>query len=65
MTVSIAPPGPLSLVPFVSVEDMMRLVLARGIERVLADLADYIEEDFRRWEASTRRRASPPIRPRA
>lgn len=43
-------PGPMSLVPFVSVEDMMKLVLARGIERVLRELAAYIEADFLRWE---------------
>jgi ornithine cyclodeaminase len=42
-------PASLNLVPFVSVEHMMQLVLATGIERVLMDLARYIEEDFRRW----------------
>ena len=36
-------------VPFVSVENMMRLVHAIGLERMLVELADYIEEDFRRW----------------
>jgi ornithine cyclodeaminase len=45
-----APPGPLSLVPFVSVENMMGLVLETGVERVLCELAAYIEADFRRWE---------------
>lgn len=44
------PPGPLSLVPFVSVQHMMQLVNATGVEQMLADLAVYIEEDFRRWE---------------
>ena len=44
------PPGPLSLVPFVSVEQMMQLVNATGVERMLVDLAGYIEDDFRRWE---------------
>jgi len=39
----------LNIVPFVSVDHMMKLVLAIGIERFLTDLADYIEEDFRRW----------------
>lgn len=48
MTVSV--PGPLSLVPFVSVEHMMRIVLKIGIERFLSELAAYIEEDFRRWD---------------
>jgi ornithine cyclodeaminase len=42
-------PGPLSLVPFVSVDDMMRLVTETGVERFLTDLAGYIEADFRRW----------------
>lgn len=39
----------LNLVPFVSVDNMMRLVLHLGIERVLTDLAAEIERDFRRW----------------
>jgi len=46
------PPGPpegSNLVPFVSVDNMMKLVHAIGVERVLTELADYIEEDFRRW----------------
>ncbi|PSL20703.1 ornithine cyclodeaminase [Shimia abyssi] len=44
------PPSEKALVPFVSVDNMMRLVHHIGIETVLRDLADYIEEDFRRWE---------------
>lgn len=36
-------------VPFVSVDNMMKLVLHLGIERVLTDLAAEIEADFRRW----------------
>jgi ornithine cyclodeaminase len=39
----------LNLVPFVSVDKMMKLVLHLGIERVLVDLAAEIETDFRRW----------------
>lgn len=39
----------LNLVPFVSVDNMMKLVLHLGIERVLVDLAVEIEGDFRRW----------------
>ncbi|QYK40281.1 MAG: ornithine cyclodeaminase [Paracoccaceae bacterium] len=39
----------LNLVPFVSVDHMMRLVLRLGIERVMTDLAAEIEADFRRW----------------
>ncbi len=41
----------LNLVPFVSVDNMMKLVLHLGVERVLIDLAARIESDFRRWEA--------------
>ncbi len=46
------PPGPglLSLVPFVSVDHMMRIVWDIGVERMIVELAAYIEEDFRRWE---------------
>ncbi len=40
----------LNLVPFVSVDHMMKLVNTVGIERFLTDLAAYIEDDFRRWE---------------
>ncbi|MGB8812439.1 MAG: ornithine cyclodeaminase, partial [Paracoccaceae bacterium] len=39
----------LNLVPFVSVDRMMKLVLHLGIERVLRDLAAEIEADFLRW----------------
>ncbi|MEB2847380.1 ornithine cyclodeaminase [Rhizobiales bacterium RZME27] len=40
----------LNIVPFVSVENMMDLVLATGAETFLRELATYVEEDFRRWE---------------
>ncbi|WP_262299097.1 ornithine cyclodeaminase [Microvirga sesbaniae] len=40
----------LNIVPFVSVDHMMKLVNAIGVERFLTDLAAYIEEDFQRWE---------------
>lgn len=43
-------PSARAFVPFVSVENMMRLVHQIGVETVLEELADYIEEDFRRWE---------------
>ena len=39
----------LNLVPFVSVDHMMKLVHSIGVERVLTDLATAIEADFRRW----------------
>ena len=41
--------SPLAIVPFVSVDNMMRLVLSVGVERFLIELSTYIEEDFRRW----------------
>ena len=40
----------LNVVPFVSVDHMMKLVHAIGIERMLSEIAVYIEDDFRRWE---------------
>ena len=43
-------PSDKALVPFVSVDNMMRLVHHIGIEPMLRGLADYIEADFRRWE---------------
>lgn len=42
-------PSALAFVPFVSVENMMHLVNAIGVETFIADLASYIEADFRRW----------------
>jgi len=41
----------LNIVPFVSVDHMMKLVLSVGVETFLKELADYVEEDFRRWES--------------
>jgi ornithine cyclodeaminase len=43
-------PSDKAFVPFVSVENMMRLVHHIGIERVLTELTGVIEADFRRWE---------------
>jgi ornithine cyclodeaminase len=39
----------LNLVPFVSVDHMMKLVHHIGVERLIADLATEIEADFMRW----------------
>lgn len=39
----------LNTVPFVSVENMMRLILDIGVEDAMAGIAEYIEQDFRRW----------------
>ncbi|MFD1745478.1 ornithine cyclodeaminase [Rhizobium helianthi] len=44
-------PSKLALVPFVSVENMMRLVHHIGVETVLRELANEIEADFLRWAA--------------
>jgi ornithine cyclodeaminase len=40
----------LNVVPFVSVDNMMKLVLGIGVERFLVELAAFIEEDFARWQ---------------
>lgn len=40
----------LNIVPFVSVDRMMKLVLHIGVEKFLTELAAYIEEDFGRWD---------------
>lgn len=42
-------PSDLAMVPFVSVEHMMGLVNHLGIERVLVELTDAVEADFKRW----------------
>lgn len=43
-------PSPLAFIPFVSVANMMRLVHHCGIEQVLLELTNVVEEDFRRWD---------------
>ncbi len=43
-------PSHKALVPFVSVDNMMRLVHSIGVETMLRDLAEYVEADFKRWE---------------
>ncbi|MGR3711819.1 MAG: ornithine cyclodeaminase [Shimia sp.] len=43
-------PSDKAFVPFVSVDNMMRIVHHIGVEQVLIDLAAYVEADFRRWE---------------
>lgn len=45
-----AAPSELAYVPFVSVENMMRLIHRIGIDEMLQGIATYIENDFRRWE---------------
>ncbi len=43
-------PSDKALVPFVSVDNMMRLVHHIGIETILKEISIYIEDDFKRWE---------------
>jgi len=43
-------PSHLALVPFVSVDNMMKLVNAIGPAQMIAQIADYVEADFKRWE---------------
>ncbi|WP_282091873.1 ornithine cyclodeaminase [Epibacterium ulvae] len=42
--------SPLAYVPFVSVENMIKLVNSIGVEVFMSELADAIEADFKRWE---------------
>ena len=44
-------PSDKALVPFVSVDNMMRLVHHIGVERMITQIADQIEADFKRWES--------------
>ncbi|MGB1148364.1 MAG: ornithine cyclodeaminase, partial [Alphaproteobacteria bacterium] len=41
----------LNTVPFVSVEQMMQLVLELDLETCIEQIAGYIEEDFAKWES--------------
>lgn len=43
-------PSPQAFVPFLSVADMMALIHTIGPEKMLRELADDIESDFKRWE---------------
>ena len=43
-------PSERAFVPFVSVANMMALIHEIGLERMLVELADDIEADFKRWE---------------
>jgi len=44
-------PSQKAFVPFVSVENMMRLIHHIGIETLLVELSEFVEEDFKRWES--------------
>jgi len=40
----------INIVPFVSVDNIMKIICTVGLENFLSGLATYIEEDMRRWE---------------
>ena len=40
----------LNLVPFVSVDDMMKIILELGVENMMMGICEYLEDDFKRWE---------------
>ena len=42
--------SPLAYIPFVSVENMMRLVHHFGLEAILVEMTNVIEADYRRWD---------------
>jgi ornithine cyclodeaminase len=42
-------PSSLAMVPFVSVQDMMRIVHSIGMSQMITEICSYIEADFRRW----------------
>jgi ornithine cyclodeaminase len=44
-------PSDKALVPFVSVDHMMKLVHHIGLDEMLKGIATYIEDDFKRWES--------------
>ncbi|NOC82110.1 MULTISPECIES: ornithine cyclodeaminase [unclassified Ruegeria] len=44
-------PSDKALVPFVSVDNMMRLVHHIGVEQMITQIAAQIEADFKRWES--------------
>ncbi|WP_170760119.1 ornithine cyclodeaminase [Ruegeria lacuscaerulensis] len=44
-------PSDKALVPFVSVDNMMRLVHHIGLEKMITQIAAQIEADFKRWES--------------
>lgn len=50
-TKSTAPePSQLAMVPFVSVENMMRIVNTIGAANIIREIATYVQEDFLRWD---------------
>ncbi|MES0884750.1 ornithine cyclodeaminase [Roseibium sp. SCP14] len=56
-------PSELAYVPFVSVDNMMRNVRAIGVEKALVGIAEYIEQDFLRWESFDKKPRIPAHAP--
>ncbi|QDG75077.1 ornithine cyclodeaminase [Labrenzia sp. PHM005] len=56
-------PSDLAFVPFVSVDHMMANVRAIGPETFMRGIADYIEQDFRRWESFDKKPRIPAHAP--
>lgn len=43
-------PSKMAMVPFVSVDNMMKVVDTIGIHKIVAEIAEYVEADFLRWD---------------
>lgn len=56
-------PSELAFVPFVSVDDMMRNIRTIGVEKAIKGIADYIEQDFLRWESFDKKPRIPAHAP--
>ena len=56
-------PSDLAYVPFVSVDNMMRNVRTIGAETFMRGIAEYIEQDFRRWESFDKKPRIPAHAP--
>jgi len=63
MTTTNLAPSELAYVPFVSVDNMMKNVSAVGVKTVMAGIAEYIEEDFLRWESFDKKPRIPAHAP--
>lgn len=53
----------LAFVPFVSVDDMMRNIRTIGVEKAIVGIAEYIEQDFLRWESFDKKPRIPAHAP--
>ncbi len=56
-------PSELAFVPFVSVDDMMRNIRTIGVEMAIVGIAEYIEQDFLRWESFDKKPRIPAHAP--